>query len=437
MFRAAIAARDAARAGRSSRSSRAGELVPDELTVALIRERLAEADARRRASCSTASRATWRRPRRSTRCSREIGRGLDAILFFDLPDEVATERMLEARRRGEPPRRHARGDRRAARDLPRADGADRRALPGHRASSCRCTPSRHDRRGLAPRSRTALDQAGARRRDHPQERARDRADGRAGEPSSPARSRCSRSGSSRASRWPSSTGSPRSTSARRAACRPRRATRASRPRPASRRTTMIVHGIPGDYRAQRGRHRLASTSASRKDGLIADSAATFPRRRDLRRGAAPARRLPGGARGRHRGGAGSARSSATSRPPCRRSSRRRASRSCAASSATASAAPTTRIRRCRISSPPTAARSSREGMTLAIEPMITAGGPEVYVHDDELVDLDRRRLARGPFRAHRRDHRGRPARADEAAHRSWYHDRPRRRAVLFCVLNRL
>ena len=25
----------------------------------------------------------------------------------------------------------------------------------------------------------------------------------------------------------------------------------------------------------------------------------------------------------------------------------------------------------------------REGMTLAIEPMITAGGPDVYLHDDE------------------------------------------------------
>ena len=25
----------------------------------------------------------------------------------------------------------------------------------------------------------------------------------------------------------------------------------------------------------------------------------------------------------------------------------------------------------------------REGMTLAIEPMITAGGPDIYVHDDD------------------------------------------------------
>jgi len=25
----------------------------------------------------------------------------------------------------------------------------------------------------------------------------------------------------------------------------------------------------------------------------------------------------------------------------------------------------------------------KEGMTIAIEPMITAGGPDVYIHDDE------------------------------------------------------
>ena len=53
--------------------------------------------------------------------------------------------------------------------------------------------------------------------------------------------------------------------------------------------------------------------------------------------------------------------SATSPPRSRRSSRRRASRSCAASSATASASPTTRTRRCRTSSSPTAAPSSSRG----------------------------------------------------------------------------
>ena len=72
----------------------AGDLVPDELTIAMIEDRLAEPDAQRTASCSTASRATSRRPRRSTRCSASIGRGLDAILFFDVPDEIGMERAL-------------------------------------------------------------------------------------------------------------------------------------------------------------------------------------------------------------------------------------------------------------------------------------------------------------------------------------------------------
>ena len=96
--------------------------------------------------------------------------------------------------------------------------------------------------------------------------------------------------------------------------------------------------------------------------------------------------------------------SATSPTPCRRSSRAPASRSCAASSGTASAATTTRIRTCRTSASRAGARGSREGMTIAIEPMITVGTPDVYVHDGRLVDLDRGRVARGAFRAHGRDH---------------------------------
>ena len=49
-----------------------------------------------------------------------------------------------------------------------------------------------------------------------------------------------------------------------------------------------------------------------------------------------------------------------------------------------------------------------DGMTLAIEPMITAGGREVVLARRRLVDLDRRRLAGGPLRAHGRGHRRGP-----------------------------
>ena len=71
-----------------------GELVPDELTVALIRERLSQPDAEagfvldgfpRNLAQAEALDATLG----------EIGRSLDAILFFDVPDEVGLERALK------------------------------------------------------------------------------------------------------------------------------------------------------------------------------------------------------------------------------------------------------------------------------------------------------------------------------------------------------
>ena len=49
------------------------------------------------------------------------------------------------------------------------------------------------------------------------------------------------------------------------------------------------------------------------------------------------------------------------------------------------------------------------GMTLAIEPMITAGGPDVYLHDDEWSISTAGRLTGRPFRAHRGGRRGGPA----------------------------
>ena len=45
-------------------------------------------------SCSTASRGRSRRRRRSTRCSTRSGASLDVVLFFDLDDATATERLL-------------------------------------------------------------------------------------------------------------------------------------------------------------------------------------------------------------------------------------------------------------------------------------------------------------------------------------------------------
>ncbi len=93
MFRAAIAA-GTPLGKRVEPILAAGELVPDDLTVALIEERLAETDALdgfvldgfpRNLAQAEALDAMFRK----------IHRSLDAVLFFDLPDDIATERMLK------------------------------------------------------------------------------------------------------------------------------------------------------------------------------------------------------------------------------------------------------------------------------------------------------------------------------------------------------
>ena len=91
MFRAAIAS--GTELGRRVEPILAsGDLVPDELTVALIRERLSEEDARDGFVLDGF-------PRNVTQAEAldgmlaEIGRGLDAVLFFDLSDELAVERI--------------------------------------------------------------------------------------------------------------------------------------------------------------------------------------------------------------------------------------------------------------------------------------------------------------------------------------------------------
>ena len=92
IFREAIAA--GTKLGREVEPILAsGALVPDDITIALIRERLSDTDALhgfvldgfpRNAAQATAL----------DDMLAAIGRALDAILFFDLPDDVATERML-------------------------------------------------------------------------------------------------------------------------------------------------------------------------------------------------------------------------------------------------------------------------------------------------------------------------------------------------------
>ena len=129
MFRDAIAARS--ELGLQVEPILAsGTLVPDEITIALIRDRLAAPDA-------LGGFVLDGFPRNDAQADE-----LDAMLAADRPAARRDPLLRPPRRRRdradararrdrEPPRRHPRGDRQAARDLSRRDGADRRALPRH------------------------------------------------------------------------------------------------------------------------------------------------------------------------------------------------------------------------------------------------------------------------------------------------------------------
>ena len=92
MFREAIAAQTAL--GRKVEPIlAAGQLVPDEITVALIRERLQSADAAKGFVLDGFPRNLAQAEALDGMLA-EIDRSLDAVLFFDLDDDVATERML-------------------------------------------------------------------------------------------------------------------------------------------------------------------------------------------------------------------------------------------------------------------------------------------------------------------------------------------------------
>lgn len=98
MFRAAIA--EGSSLGDRVRSILdAGELVPDELTVSLVRERLAAADAVDGFVLDGFPR-TVPQAEALDEMLAQIGRQLDVVLFFDLDDATAIERM-EGRARDE------------------------------------------------------------------------------------------------------------------------------------------------------------------------------------------------------------------------------------------------------------------------------------------------------------------------------------------------
>ncbi len=105
MFRAAIA-RGTELGKRVEPILASGELVPDDLTVALIRERLAAPDAGAGFVLDGFPR-TLAQAEALDEMLTDIARTLDAVLFFDLSDELAVERIRgraldEAREDDEP-----------------------------------------------------------------------------------------------------------------------------------------------------------------------------------------------------------------------------------------------------------------------------------------------------------------------------------------------
>jgi adenylate kinase len=93
MFRAAIAARTPLGV-KVEPILASGQLVPDEITVALIAERLGQDDARTGFVLDGFPRNLAQAEALDAMLG-EIGRGLDAILYFDIPDEVGYERALK------------------------------------------------------------------------------------------------------------------------------------------------------------------------------------------------------------------------------------------------------------------------------------------------------------------------------------------------------
>jgi adenylate kinase len=93
MFRAAVAAQTEV-GKRVAPILAAGELVPDDVTVEMIRDRLGETDALDGFVLDGFPR-TLVQAEALDRMLAAIGRRLEAVLFFELPDEVAVARIHE------------------------------------------------------------------------------------------------------------------------------------------------------------------------------------------------------------------------------------------------------------------------------------------------------------------------------------------------------
>ena len=92
LFRAAV--RDGSPVGLEARRyMERGQLVPDDITIRMLLDRLEQGRRRSLARSSTASRATAPRPRRSIARLRERGSAVDLAVNIDVPTEELVKRM--------------------------------------------------------------------------------------------------------------------------------------------------------------------------------------------------------------------------------------------------------------------------------------------------------------------------------------------------------
>ena len=378
-----------ARAPSSARRCRPswtpGGLVPDDVTNAMVKERLVAPRRERAASSSTATPAPSRRPSTSTSSSARWGAPSTAALSYEVAEEVLVERISGRRScpkcgavyhvSQSPPKRDGFCDRdgaglvqrdddqpgereEAAARVRHEDGAAPPLLPRARARSPRSRASARPRassprrsapsgaRGGRPMDASARERVALRSADEIarireacrvvhevlDELAARRAAGRHHRRARPARARAHararrRAGVPRVPRLPG--------------LALRLGERRGRPRHPVAAAASLARGRPGRARLRGRAGRLLRRLGAHGGGRAGEPGG----------GAAP-RDDAGGARRGDRGGARPARGSATSGRRCRPSSRGGASPSCASSSATASAGGCTSRRRSRTSGPP-------------------------------------------------------------------------------------
>ena len=225
----------------------------------------------------------------------------------------------------------------------------------------------------------------------------------------------------------------RSTSARTAASRPRWATGASRERSASRRTRWSCTGSRAPYEVADGDLITIDVGVT-LDGYIADSAYTFGVGEVGELGAAAARHRPRRARRRHRAGAARKPGGGhLGRGPAPRRGRRLRGRPQPRRARRRPLLPRGPAHsQLRAAGPRAAARRGHDARDRADDHRRPSRGLRAR---RRMVDLDRGRVARGPLRAHRRDH-GRRAADPDAERRSRavfaIAERPARRSAVLC-----